>query len=106
MTHRTGKSRRVPAAKPYAMVGAGQLASAIWKTGDEVAGWRYQFNLFRMSPKGRIGQQFGPADLVPLVKLVRVLAAVLADDGCVSPTQQTELARLAVLLDEFTAEDE
>jgi hypothetical protein len=83
------------------MVGSANLAAAIWKTGDEAAGWRYRFNLFRMWPKGRIGQRFCPADLVHFVKLIRVLAAVLADDGCLPPARRQELARLAELLDDF-----
>jgi hypothetical protein len=94
--------RRDSACKPYAMVGSGQLASAIWKTGDEVAGWRYRFNLFRLSAKGHVGQRFDPADLAHFVKLIRVLAAVLADDGCLPPIQRVELAQLAQLLDEVT----
>lgn len=46
-----------------------------------------------------VGQRFAPADLVDLVKIVRVIAATLADDGCLSPSRRRELARLAAKLD-------
>lgn len=87
--------------KPMAMVGAGTLASAIWKTGDEASGWRYRFNVFRQLPgNGRVSQLFQPADLRDWVKLTQVLAAVLADDGCLSRKDRRLLRRLAVELDE------
>lgn len=88
--------------KPYAMLGAGSLVSTLWKTGDHQAGWRYGFNLFRMTHRGHVGQRFSPADLLDLLKLVRVLAATLADDGCLSPVRRRELARLATMLDQIT----
>ena len=84
-----------------AMVGAGTLASAIWKTGDEASGWRYRFNVFRQLPgNGRVSQLFQPADLRDWVKLTQVLAAVLADDGCLSRKDRRLMRRLAVELDE------
>ena len=84
---------------PYAMLGAGKLVSTIWKSGNEQAGWRYCFNLFRMSSRGRVGQKFSPTDVLSLVKLARVLAAELATDGCLATAQRSELARLAAVLD-------
>ena len=86
--------------KPYAMVGAGRLTSTLWKIGDQQAGWYYRFNIFWMTDRGRVGQRFSPADIVDLVKLARVLAATLAEDGCLSPVRRSELARLAELLDQ------
>ena len=101
MTHRTNNRRKSRRVKPYAMVGSGTLTSAIWKTGDETSGWRYRFNLFRMLANGRVEQRFHPADLLNFLKLTRVIAAVLADDGCLAPAMRSNLTRLVALLDEI-----
>lgn len=85
--------------KPYAMVGAGKLVSTLWKSGDQQAGWRYHFNLFRMTARGQVGQLLSPGDLIDLIKLARVLAATLAEDGCLSSARRRELACLAAMLD-------
>jgi hypothetical protein len=88
--------------KPMGIVGAGPLTSMIWKTGDQDAGWRYRFNLFRTPARGgRVSQLFTPADVIHFVKLAHVLAAVLADDGCLSPVERGVLKRLAADLDEW-----
>ena len=88
--------------KPLGMVGAGRLASMIWKTGDEQSGWRYRFNVFRtVNNAGRVSQLFAPSDAILLVKLAHVLAAVIADDGCISPDERQSLKRLATELDEL-----
>lgn len=86
--------------KPYAMVGSGRLASSIWKTGDESSGWEYRFNVFRLAPGGRVGQRFRPNDLKDIVKLVKVLAAVLLDDGCISGKERLRLSQLVAELDQ------
>jgi hypothetical protein len=89
--------------KPYAMLGAGQLVSAIWKTGDEQSGWTYRFNVYRSNARsGRVSQLFRPADVRDLVKLCQVLAATLADDGCVPAEQRRTLLDVAVKLDGIT----
>ena len=86
--------------KPMAMVGAGRLTSMIWKDGDERAGWRYSFNLFRLAAQGgRVSQLFKPADVIHFVKLAQVLAAVIADDGCLTQIECGVLKRLAKDLD-------
>jgi hypothetical protein len=86
--------------KPMAMVGAGPLTSAIWKSGDEQSGWRYRFNLFRqLSRNGQVSQLFRPADLIHFVKLTQVLAAVLADDGCLTANDRRSLQQIAQDLD-------
>lgn len=88
--------------KPYCSVGAGQITSFIWKTGDRDAGWRYCFNLFRLSVSGgKVSQLFKPSDLMSLVKLIQVAASVIADDGCLEQKERTELRRLANDLDEL-----
>ena len=93
--------------KPYTMVGAGKLASTIWKSGDEYSGWRYRFNIFRMTARdGRVSQQFFPSDVIQLVKLTRVLATVLDDDGCLPLAQRRMLRRMAFFLDDFLRSSE
>lgn len=88
--------------KPMGMVGAGPLTSMIWKSGEEDAGWRYRFNLFRTTARGgRVSQLFTPADVIHFVRLAHVLAEVLADDGCLSPIERGVLKRLAAELDEW-----
>jgi hypothetical protein len=88
--------------KPYCSVGAGPLTSFVWKSGDGSARWRYQFNLFRLADDGgRVSQLFAPADLIHFVKLTHVLAAVIADDGCLSTVDRGVLKRLATELDQM-----
>jgi hypothetical protein len=86
------------------MLGAGKLASTVWKTGDEAAGWRYRFSIFRMpSTTGRVSQLLRASDLPSLVKLCQVLAATLAEDGCVPAQDREALRCLASRLDQITA---
>lgn len=88
--------------KPYCSVGAGPLTSFVWKAGEHSGGWRYQFNVFRLvADGGRVSQLFAPADLFHFVKLTQVLAAVIADDGCLSPVERGVLKRLAADLDQM-----
>ena len=89
--------------KPYTMLGAGQLASTIWKDGDERSGWSYRFNVYRMSThNGHVSQLLRPDDVLDLVKLSQVLAAVLAEDGCIPAAQRRALDELAARLDTIT----
>jgi hypothetical protein len=85
------------------MLGAGQLVSSIWKSGGDRAGWTYRFNIYRMSSRsGQVSQFFQPADVRDLIKLCQVLAATLADDGCIADDLRTELANLFTRLDGIT----
>jgi hypothetical protein len=66
--------------KPYTMLGAGKLTSAMWKEGGPDSGFRYRFNIYRMDKKtGQVEQIFQPADVESLVKLARVLGMLLAE---------------------------
>ena len=97
--HTPSLSSAVPS-KPMAMIGAGRLTSMIWKNGDERSGWRYSFNLFRLTSQGgRVSQLFKPTDVIHFVKLAQVLAAVIADDGCLTHVEAGVLKRLANDLD-------
>jgi len=84
------------------MLGAGTITSTLWKTGNELEGWRYRFNIFRFAANGHVGQKLKPTDLKHLVKLAQVLAATLADDGCLEPSIRRELRELALRLDEVS----
>ena len=84
------------------IVGAGPLLSTIWKLGDEHTGWRYRFNLTRQtSDKSVFTDLFQPLDLVNFIKLIQVLAAVIADDGCLTQADRTTLKNLAAQLDDL-----
>jgi len=94
------KSRR-----PYTLAGADQLTASVYKMGDELVGFDYRFNITRLNNRtGRVNQWFTPDDLCGMVKLARVLAAELADDGCTSPELRTQLFRIAAALDHAIAE--
>lgn len=92
--------------KPYAMVGAGNLTACIWKDHASESGWTYRFNVFRLeASKGRVTQRLQPGDITDLVKLARVLAQVISDDGCLTPKLCHELRTLAVSID-FLSDNE
>jgi hypothetical protein len=82
------------------MAGAGPLVSSIWKHGDCESGWAYRFNIYRMTPRsGHVVQLFRPEDILHLSNLCRVLAAIVADDGCIPAALRSELASLIEKLD-------
>ena len=88
--------------RPIELVGAGPLLSSIWKLGGVESGWRYRFNVVRQSSDhGHFTDLFQPNDLNHFIKLIQVLAAVIADDGCLSELEKITLRRLAVRLDDF-----
>jgi len=90
------------APRPMEIVGAGPLLSTIWKLGDEQTGWCYRFNLMRQtSDRGVFTDLFQPLDLVNFIKLIQVLAAVIAHDGCLALAEQTTLRNLSAQLDDF-----
>lgn len=93
--------------KPYAMLGAGELSVSLWKRGNDTEGWSYDFTVFRLDVStGEVDQLMNLAHLGDFVKLARVLAQVIADDGCVSHTLRRKLNRLASQIDLFCAVEE
>ena len=87
--------------KPYTLVGADHLTASVYKTGDELVGFDYRFNIVRLNNRtGRVNQWFAPEDLRGMIKLTRVLAAELADDGCMSPELRTQLFQIAAALED------
>ncbi len=87
--------------KPMGMVGSGPLTALIWKKGHQDSGWRYQFSLFRQLKAGKVSQLFRPLDLMYFIKLLQVVAAVIADDGCLSPIETGVLRRVEQDLDQL-----
>lgn len=87
--------------KPYALVGSGCLTAALWKVINE-DDCEYRFNLFRVHKEtGSVDQWLTPEDIESLVKVVRVLAFELAEDGCMSRPLRHRLYQLAEDLDEL-----
>ena len=88
--------------KPMMLVGAEHLTSAVWKLGDEESGWRYRFNVARQLVASEcVTDLFQPMDLIHFVKLVQVLAAEIANDGCLTHDESMMLKNLLRQLDEI-----
>ena len=97
------KTKRRTTLKPCAMLGAGKLVSAVWKTADQRGGLSCRFNVYRMDPhNGSVSRLLRPNDVHDLVKLCHVLAMTLADDICIPPEQRRALADLAERLSHIT----
>jgi hypothetical protein len=59
-----------------------------------------------MPNTGRTSGWFRPQDIIPLVRVTRVLAFELAEDGCMSRRLRRRLRLLAKQLDESLAEQQ
>ena len=103
MNHQEIRTHKRPGdPRPIELVGAGRLISSIWKLGGVDSSWRYRFNVVRKSSDHEhFTDLFQPNDLIHFIKLIQVLAAVIADDGCLSQPERIILRRFAVRLDEF-----
>ena len=89
--------------KPYAMIGAGPLSSALYKTGDELIGWRYSFNIHRTDfATGSVSHWLHPSDLLNVAKLIQVIGFEILADGCIDSQQRSMLQSLVNKLDEIT----
>ena len=84
---------------PHAIVGAGRLVSAIWKSENEEAPSSYRFNVYRMNTAtGRVTHRFAPKDIEHLVRLAQVLAIELSNDGSLDAELRDDLERLEACL--------
>ena len=91
--------------KPYAVIGAEQLTASLYKAGDEFTGFEYRFNVVRLERNsGRLLHWFRPADVVALLKLIRVLSAELDHDGCMNTSLRMQLRRISNHVDELLDE--
>ena len=62
--------------KPCAMLGAGKLTAALWKTSHAFRGSQYGFNVFQMDEDdGLVSQRFTAWDVPDLAKLARDIKA-------------------------------
>ncbi len=90
---------------PYAMIGSKQLTSQVFKTGDEWSGFKYRFNVFHVNSRtGKVSNWYGPEDIEAIVSLARVLAAELANDGCMDQGLRHRLRTISAALDETIAQ--
>ncbi len=86
--------------KPYEMMGAGRLSSALYKVGDETTVWRYRFNIYCTDfNSGRLSHWLQPDDLVDMLKLIQVIASELAFDGCLDKAQLDQMNWVAKCLE-------
>lgn len=86
--------------KPTMLVGAGKLVAAIWKRSNKSAYGQYRFIIRRKSDVDFLRtEKLLPLDIVSLVKLTRILATVILDDGCLSETERTVLKAAKSQLD-------
>ena len=92
--------------KPHALLGSGRLTSSLWKIVNQNHDVEYRFNLFRIQREtGAANQWFAPEDIESLVKISRVLAFELAEDGCMDRVLRERLYQLAERLDELIGRD-
>ncbi len=100
MSERPDSVTTVQRTRLYRMAGSGSVVSSIWQAEEEANGWHYHFNLFQMpASTGRASHRFAPQDLIPLLKVCRELAILLADAPSIDPRMQQELAAFAARLD-------
>jgi hypothetical protein len=86
--------------KPYTVIGAECLIASVYKTGDELIGFEYRFNITRLNKRtGRVGHWLDPSDIPALIRLTRVLSAELAADGCMDSALRKQLRDIATRLD-------
>lgn len=86
---------------PLAVLGAGELVSHLRKTVDAEQSGEYLFNIFRVTPEGEVTHTIRPDDLVDVVKLCRVIAFAVVDDGWIQADERERLNRLCEQLDAF-----
>jgi hypothetical protein len=86
---------------PYMVCGSGPIVSFVYKVNDHRPTHRYEFNVFRANRQtGEVTQLFGPADVMHLTKLSKVLAKQLAQQECLPSTLRDDLACLASCLED------
>src|SRR5262245_59480779 len=85
--------------KPYLIVGAGPLTATRTTKANQLETGNIHFSIVHTAHRsGDVSQISTPRNLRALAKLVRLLAEVLADDGCLPAEERADLCRLAVEL--------
>ena len=83
-----------------AMLGAGKLVAALWRSETPVRGSDYSFNVFHMEPDdGSVSQRFTAEDVFSLAKLALVLAYAILHDEAVDQDLRDDLDCFASCLD-------
>ena len=85
--------------QPLAVLGAGELVSHLHKIIDGELTAEYRFNVFRITSSDEVSHSLRTCDLLDLLKLCRVLAFAIADDGWITRSQRLALQRLSNQLD-------
>jgi len=92
--------------KPIAILGAGRLATMLWRSQVGKCGWFYRFNIFRINQhSGRITQHFTSEDITDFAKLVQLLACAMSEDGYLEPDLRDDLSCLASCLADVLGND-
>lgn len=82
--------------EPYAVIGAGDLNSHVWKRGDKRNGFVFQFTFFRIDRvTGEAHMMLDSSDLPNLVKLFQVIASSLLDDSEIEDVERKTLRKIA-----------
>lgn len=86
--------------KPCAMLGAGKLAAALWKTSHLIRGTQYSFNVFHMDQNdGHVSRTFEMWDVPDLARLALVLAYAIVEDETVERELRDDLDCFAYCLE-------
>lgn len=85
--------------KPIAILGAGKLVSSVWKDIASVDS-AMRFNLYRTGANGRVGYRFRPSDVHDLLKVVRLLAVTILDEGGCRSDERSEFKAVVAMLDQ------
>lgn len=85
--------------KPHSMLGAGALASTVWKTTEQGERDPFRFNVFRLeADNGNVTQRFASSDIPDLARLTQVLAIALSGEEGLGDELRDDLACLAACL--------
>ena len=86
--------------KPIAIVGAGELVSHVLRVSDEQPS-SYRFNVFKID-RSTATHGLAASDLLDLVKLARVVAIALLDDGWLEDEQREMLSKFTQDVEQMT----
>ena len=85
-----------PKTQPQAIIGAEQLTASFYRRSDG----HYRFNIVRLNKRtGQVCQWYRPTDLLALLKLMRMIAAEVAQDDDLDSSSRDELEQLTTELD-------